>query len=509
MKSVFKKAAVLLLVLVAVLNICVMVIGLFGINTQMNLLPGALLKIESGSMEPTIKAGDLIVVWETPYEELKVGDIVTFQQGTGLVTHEIVRVDGSRYVTKGIANNQEDNSIGPGEYCAKMLFVIPGGGIITDTLNSPAGLLLSVALILFLFYGMPLIEKFKAKNEENTRKIKIGMVRIAASAAAVSMLTVAPFVTAAKYVSNINQYTTAVATAKYFSSNYISKEGTTYDIKGWNGENYSIMLAIRNYSNSLLFNEIGDDLKYNIRLEKVDDSSYKTDYVMSLRRGDESLTAASSNGTEKRYGLFTIEGSDSPQSQNFNVEIDATGSSGNSLLSPKDKIHFRIYAYTESSTEYVQELVGDFVLEVAAGESFIGNRSCVQNEGTTLVTYSITTNQVGGSGTRNIKVSWNNEKLYINEYEATIQNLKLSNPGAIVRDEKVDGVSTGRGYVILPLQAYSSVSLQFFKNNAQDTILIDESVGIPDIYVAEEISSGVYDEPTAPAEPEPEEDPTE
>ena len=513
MKRIVKTAAVIILALIALLNVCTMLFSSLNLRERLNWFPAALLEVSSGSMEPRLSVGDLLVVWETPYEELSEGDIITFHYGNELITHELRRWEGSRLVTKGIANMTEDVSIGPEEYCARMLFAIPKGAVILNILTSPIHLALSVVLLLFLFYGMPLLKKLLLRMENGEDEVKRpGSIRIAASITAVSMLAVTPFMTAAKYTAKMNEFTMAVAEAKYFSSNYISEEGTSYDIRGWNGENYLISLQIRNYANDLLFNALGHDLTYSIRLVKVEDSSYKTDYSLSLvppdgilqTSGDE-FSVSDEWPAGDTYGPYVLTGDNNGgKSSIFSIMIASDQIGDEYALKPGDKIRFQIYAGTESDKEYYQQMMGDFTLSVATANSFLGEQNGNTEVGTSLVTYSIKTNQVGGNSTRNIKISWDKNKLYVNEYEATIQNLKLSHPDYLVLDD-----GNGRGYAILPLQAYSSIGLQFFKYDANSEVHFDEyndagGIGhVADIYALEEGEL----EPVPPSNIDPTEDP--
>lgn len=71
----------------------------------------------TGSMEPSIAPGALVVVRETPAEELKAGDVITFQPYSGnpaVVTHRITGVyydmpGQLRIYTQGDANNTPDD----------------------------------------------------------------------------------------------------------------------------------------------------------------------------------------------------------------------------------------------------------------------------------------------------------------------------------------------------------------------------------------------------------------
>lgn len=68
----------------------------------------------TGSMSPTIKVGDLVVVKEVKPEDIKENDIITFGSNSSdnITTHRVKEVlnDGQniQYVTQGDANNVED-----------------------------------------------------------------------------------------------------------------------------------------------------------------------------------------------------------------------------------------------------------------------------------------------------------------------------------------------------------------------------------------------------------------
>ncbi len=64
----------------------------------------------SGSMEPTYKVGTVIYYKQVPKEELKVGDIITFElEKDDLVSHRIYQIVDDKFITKGDANNTPDS----------------------------------------------------------------------------------------------------------------------------------------------------------------------------------------------------------------------------------------------------------------------------------------------------------------------------------------------------------------------------------------------------------------
>jgi len=71
--------------------------------------------IISGSMEPELNIGDIIIARKTRQEEIEKGDIVSFREGSSVVTHRVVNIveeNGERlYQTKGDNNNVEDKNL--------------------------------------------------------------------------------------------------------------------------------------------------------------------------------------------------------------------------------------------------------------------------------------------------------------------------------------------------------------------------------------------------------------
>lgn len=65
----------------------------------------------TGSMEPTFKTGSIIYYKKVLEDELKEGDVITFNTKSGkLVSHRIISIDNGLYETKGDANSISDVS---------------------------------------------------------------------------------------------------------------------------------------------------------------------------------------------------------------------------------------------------------------------------------------------------------------------------------------------------------------------------------------------------------------
>lgn len=70
----------------------------------------AFLVVTTGSMEPEINAGELIIIKE--FDKYEIGDIVTFiDKDDFLVTHRIICLNEEKMITKGDNNNLLDEEV--------------------------------------------------------------------------------------------------------------------------------------------------------------------------------------------------------------------------------------------------------------------------------------------------------------------------------------------------------------------------------------------------------------
>ena len=73
--------------------------------------------VMSGSMEPTIPTGSIVVV-DGRKKERKPGDIITYRRGSVVVTHRIVKKREEGYCTCCIRTDRSTDSVSQGEYTA-------------------------------------------------------------------------------------------------------------------------------------------------------------------------------------------------------------------------------------------------------------------------------------------------------------------------------------------------------------------------------------------------------
>lgn len=133
----------------------------------------------TGSMEPEIRSGDLIICKQIDSEQVKVDDVIAFfdpaSNNNSVLTHRVVEVienAGSlSFKTKGDANNAADTELVPannlvGIYKCK----ISGAGNVAMFMQTPTGLVICVVVPLVLLIGYDLLRRrrYEKQNQQDT-----------------------------------------------------------------------------------------------------------------------------------------------------------------------------------------------------------------------------------------------------------------------------------------------------------------------------------------------------
>lgn len=107
----------------------------------------------TGSMSPKIPTGSVCFInTRYPYEKIKENDIIVYKFQKNQVIHRVIKVTDEGLETKGDANNFSDRiSTTQKNYYGKYLFSIPGLGYFTVKMQSPAGRIGFVIIIVSLF----------------------------------------------------------------------------------------------------------------------------------------------------------------------------------------------------------------------------------------------------------------------------------------------------------------------------------------------------------------------
>ncbi len=121
----------------------------------------------SGSMEPALSVGDLLIV--VPEDEYNVGDIVVYQASGIAVVHRIVEIDGDAVITQGDANNAPDEPIPLTSVKGKVVAAIPFVGYIVEMIQTPIVTVILIALAIWLMEAS--FGRDKAKDSEEREQI--------------------------------------------------------------------------------------------------------------------------------------------------------------------------------------------------------------------------------------------------------------------------------------------------------------------------------------------------
>ncbi|MFR5765162.1 MAG: signal peptidase I [Clostridia bacterium] len=138
-------------------------------NTYTTMLGYSAFEVATGSMSNTIEIGDVILVkLIEPNETLSENEIVVFTQDTTLVTHRIIKINGDQIITKGDANNTQDDPISRGQIIGKVVKIIPDVKMWKEIILTPKVLIptsISI-LLLWIFFSYD-----KEKDVKKTKKV--------------------------------------------------------------------------------------------------------------------------------------------------------------------------------------------------------------------------------------------------------------------------------------------------------------------------------------------------
>lgn len=112
----------------------------------------AILVVLTGSMEPTIKSGEMIIIKEQT--DYNIDDIVTYKEDRNFfVTHRIVNKYEDKYETKGDNNNLIDESINKDQIEGKVIYHSKVCGFFILYLLKPITLIVIIIFIVKEFFG--------------------------------------------------------------------------------------------------------------------------------------------------------------------------------------------------------------------------------------------------------------------------------------------------------------------------------------------------------------------
>ena len=177
LKTILRITLLVLVALIVGLNVYTLNASrLTGDMVPMPLGVGATVVL-SGSMEPTLSTGDLLII--AKQDSYQVDDVVVFQTNRMAVVHRIVELyekpvqgeDGEEIqqmaITQGDANNTPDDPIQVSQIKGTVVFRLPIVGYLINMIKTPIGTILILALAIFL-----LERSFHKEREKDQDKLE-------------------------------------------------------------------------------------------------------------------------------------------------------------------------------------------------------------------------------------------------------------------------------------------------------------------------------------------------
>lgn len=138
--------------------------------------------IATGSMEPELVVGDVILVEETSFENLKLKDVITYESkaaGTEgmIITHRIIDMDKEtkQLETKGDANEAVDPVIKDDQVLGKVVYKFTLISILTKLVRNKIGFyfLIFVPLVVVIFLEIADIVTSPKDDDDEDEKDKV------------------------------------------------------------------------------------------------------------------------------------------------------------------------------------------------------------------------------------------------------------------------------------------------------------------------------------------------
>lgn len=126
----------------------------------------------SGSMEPALKVGGVIVTKQVSLKDVKKGDVISYRREGMPITHRVIDItsqDGKiSFQTKGDANEDPDpyTVIPKGERVAKTILFLPYFGFLAGLMKNKMNFLFLVGIPAVLLIAWYILDIFReAKNQ--------------------------------------------------------------------------------------------------------------------------------------------------------------------------------------------------------------------------------------------------------------------------------------------------------------------------------------------------------
>lgn len=131
----------------------------------------------TGSMEPRLRVGSLVVTVPVEPDTIKVGDIITFRPATGsgnTITHRVIGIEQNsplRFETMGDANTRPDSdTVLQQNVVGKVTFNVPSVGFFTEFLKTPAGFVFGMVIPGIVIMTLYVASMWRALSDRSAKQ---------------------------------------------------------------------------------------------------------------------------------------------------------------------------------------------------------------------------------------------------------------------------------------------------------------------------------------------------
>lgn len=179
-KKIISNTFFVILVLFLIFNIIIVVQTTFNSKKVPNIFGYKAFSITTGSMEPVIQINDLIIVKEYEPDEIKQGDIISYQKDETIITHRVERKieenSNVYYITKGDDNYiLDEQKVEHVDVEGRYILRIPKLGKIVLIFKNKDIVILVIIILIILNYLKNKRNKEKIIRQEQRRKYEMKM----------------------------------------------------------------------------------------------------------------------------------------------------------------------------------------------------------------------------------------------------------------------------------------------------------------------------------------------
>ena len=144
-----KKILYSLVVIILVVTVIINVLSISGTS----FMGFRVYRVASGSMDPYLKINNLILVKAS--NNYKKNDVITYQSGSSYVTHRIIKINDNEVITKGDANNTQDDPITKDKIVGKLIYRFRLFGLLVNVFNKPITWVIALVTGFLVIYLVP------------------------------------------------------------------------------------------------------------------------------------------------------------------------------------------------------------------------------------------------------------------------------------------------------------------------------------------------------------------